>query len=115
MLLILILLAMLFAAAMVTISSFAKTYKEAQTYLAPMTIVAMVPAYLTMPLSPNEISVSYLFVPVLNAAIIFKEILYGMLDSVHLGIVLGSTLVYVFFFVLISTAAFRRESLIVKG
>ncbi|MBL0389474.1 ABC transporter permease [Tumebacillus sp. ITR2] len=108
-------LAIMFGALMLGVSSLAKTYKEAQTYLAPFMIVAMVPVYATMMLSAQEIPVQYFLLPVLNVTALMKEVLYGVLDLTHVLMVFGSSVVFAVLAVLVTSKLFRRESLIVKG
>ncbi|KEO80920.1 ABC transporter permease [Tumebacillus flagellatus] len=108
-------LCIMFGGLMLGISSLAKTYKEAQTYLAPFVIVAMVPVYATMMLSAKEIPVQYFWLPVLNVTALMKEVLYGVTDGTHVLMVFASSVVFAVIAVLITSKLFRRESLIVKG
>jgi sodium transport system permease protein len=108
-------LSIMFGALMLGVSSLAKTYKEAQTYLAPFVFVAMIPVYATMMLSINEIPTQYFLLPVLNTTTLMKEVLYGILDPVHVAMVFGSSLVFAILAVVLTAKLFRRESLIVKG
>jgi sodium transport system permease protein len=115
MLIVLLGLAVMFASLMLCVSSLAKTFKEAQTYMAPFMIAAMVPGYATMFVSPEEVPLQYFLLPVVNAAVMFKELLYGIIDFAHIGYVLGSTLAYAVLAILLASKLFRREGLIVKG
>ncbi|ARU61032.1 hypothetical protein CBW65_08085 [Tumebacillus avium] len=108
-------LAVMFSSLMLCVSSLAKSFKEAQTYLAPFMIVAMVPVYATMFLSPQDAPLYYYFLPVINATMMVKELLYGVVDFAHIGYVLGSTLVFAAAAVVLASKLFRREGLIVKG
>ncbi|ASS76961.1 hypothetical protein CIG75_19945 [Tumebacillus algifaecis] len=108
-------LAVMFASLMLCVSSLAKSFKEAQTYLAPFMIVAMVPVYATMFTSPQDAPLSYYFLPVVNATMMVKELLYGTVDFTHITYVLGSTLLYAAIAVGVASKLFRREGLIVKG
>ncbi|PWK04964.1 ABC transporter permease [Tumebacillus permanentifrigoris] len=105
----------MFGALMLGVSSLAKTYKEAQTYLAPFVFVAMVPVYATMMMSINEIPTQYFLLPVLNTTTLMKEVLYGVSDPAHVAMVFGSSLVFAILAVVLTANLFRRESLIVKG
>ncbi len=108
-------LAVMFASLMLCVSSLAKSFKEAQTYLAPFMIVAMVPVYMTMFLSPQDAPLQYFLLPVINATVLIKELLYGIADYTHIAYVLGSTFVYAAIAVVVAAKLFRREGLIVKG
>ncbi|TCP52116.1 sodium transport system permease protein [Tumebacillus sp. BK434] len=108
-------LAVMFASLMLCVSSLAKSFKEAQTYLAPFMVVAMVPVYATMFMSPQDAPTVYYFLPVINATMMVKELLYGIINWTHIGFVLGSILVYAGIAVVLASKLFRREGLIVKG
>lgn len=108
-------LSIMFGSLMLGVSSLAKTYKEAQTYLAPFVFLAMVPVYATMMLSANEIPPKYFWLPVFNVTALMKEVLYGMTVPAHVAIVFGSSLAFAVIAVLLTSKLFRRESLIVKG
>ncbi|MCK9905351.1 ABC transporter permease, partial [Frankia sp. Cpl3] len=54
-LLMLLLLAATFAGLELAISTWAKTFKEAQTYMTPVVLAAMVPSYMMLPLYPVDI------------------------------------------------------------
>jgi len=114
-LIVLFFVSIMFSSLMLGVSSLAKSFKEAQAYLTPFVFAALVPVYGTMMLSPNEIPTSYFFVPVMNAASMFKELLYGIVEPVHIAYVLGSSAVFVMIAVVVASRLFRRESLIVKG
>lgn len=114
-LLLLFLLSIMFAALLLGLSSLAKTFKEAQTYLSPVLIVAMIPPYLTMAMAPNEIPVNYFFIPVINVTVIFKELLFGIVNAQHILYAVGSTFLFVIVAISLAAMLFRRESLIVKS
>lgn len=114
-LLFLFLLSTMFAAIMLGLSSLAKSFKEAQTYVSPVMLAAMVPPYLIMSMGPNELPLLYFFIPILNATSVFKELLFGIVDLTHVVIAVGSTLLFVIAAIGFTAALFRRESLIVKA
>ncbi|MCK9909621.1 ABC transporter permease subunit, partial [Microbacteriaceae bacterium K1510] len=60
-LLMLLLLAATFAGLELAISTWAKTFKEAQTYMTPVVLAAMVPSYMMLPLNPVDIPLHYYF------------------------------------------------------
>jgi len=69
-------LAALFSAVFLAISSFAKSYKEAQGYLTPVFIIAELPAMAAL-LPGFELSQGAAVVPVLNVALLFKAVMIG--------------------------------------
>ena len=72
-------LAVFFAAAMLAIALFAKSYKEAQSYISPLMIVAIIPAIGGM-LPGVEFNSRLAMIPVLSTSLICKEIVSGTLS-----------------------------------
>ena len=69
-------LTIFFAASLLSISIFAKSFKEAQTMMTPLNIVIIVPA--AMGLLPGvELDALTAFIPILNISLAAKEILSG--------------------------------------
>lgn len=113
-LLIMFLLAVMFAGIQLALSTLAKSFKEASTYMSPIVIIAMIPAYLLMQTGVKDLTTSYFVLPIFNVIAIFKEFIFGVFDMAHIGMVIGSTLVYVFMAIGFAAYLFRKESLIFK-
>ena len=86
-------LTVLFAAAALAISLFARTQKEAQTYLAPLVAVVLLPAVAGL-LPGVELTAGLALVPVLNVALVCKELVSGEWPWGQLALIFGSTCVY---------------------
>ncbi|MFM1654727.1 ABC transporter permease [Brevibacillus sp. B_LB10_24] len=110
----LLLLAAMFAGLELAISTAAKSFKEAQTYMSPIIFVGMVPAYMIMPLNPVDVPFLYYVLPIFNGIAIFKEIFYGDLVAWHALVAILSSLVYVSLAIGIASRLFRKESLIMR-
>lgn len=113
-LLIMVLLGIMFAGVQLALSTLAKGFKEASTYMSPLVIVAMIPAYLLMQTGAKELETYHFVLPIVNVISIFKEFIYGIFNMGHIGMVIGSTLVYVAISVGIATFLFRKESFVFK-
>ena len=113
-LLIMFLLAVMFAGIQLALSTLAKSFKEASTYMSPIVIIAMIPAYLLMQTGVKDLTTSYFVLPIFNVIAIFKEFIFGVFDIAHIGMVIGSTLIYVFMAIGFAAYLFRKESLIFK-
>lgn len=113
-LLIIILLGIMFAGVQLALSTIAKGFKEASTYMSPLVIVAMIPAYLLMQTGAKELETYQFVLPIVNVIAIFKEFIYGIFNIGHIGMVIGSTLIYVAIAVGIATFLFRKESFVFK-
>nr|WP_275581929.1 ABC transporter permease [Brevibacillus fulvus] len=111
--LILLLLAAMFAGLELAISTWAKTFKEAQTYMTPVLFAAMVPSYMMLPLVPADIPLLYYVLPIFNGSALCKEIFFGEVQPLHVVCTLLSSLVYVAAVIWLAAALFRREKLLI--
>jgi sodium transport system permease protein len=68
--------AVMFSAVLMTISLFAKTFKEAQSYLTPMTFVVIIPAIAAV-LPGIELTSKLALVPILYVSLLCKELVTG--------------------------------------
>ena len=69
-------MAILFAAVAMLVASFARSFKEAQNYLSPLMIICMAPAYLSF-LPGVEINATWALVPIANVVLLSRELLLG--------------------------------------
>ncbi len=106
-------LAVLFAAVALTISLFARTQKEAQTYLAPMVAVVILPAVAGL-LPGVELNSTLALVPVLNVTLACKELVSGEWPWAHLALIFGSTCVYATAALAGCVRMFGRESVLFR-
>lgn len=111
----LITLGMVFAAVELAISTYARSFKEAQTYLSFLTIIAMVPGYATMMMQPDDLTLTMFFVPLLNAIASLKMILGGMINYTYLGIALGTSLLYVAASLSLAAWMFNQEKYLFRS
>ncbi|MBM7615332.1 ABC transporter permease [Alkaliphilus hydrothermalis] len=109
------LIAMMLSGVMLAISVFAKSYKEAGTYLSPITIVLMVPAYLTMFMDLRTISTNLFFIPILNAVLLMKEVLVDIINPVHIAITFSMSFALVVASLLFTKYMFNKESVIFRS
>lgn len=106
--------AVFFSALLFTLALFAKSYKEAQSYVSPLLIVAIVPSVSAM-LPGFDLTPALALVPVLNVSLVSKELLGGVFDWTHLGLVFGSMSLYAVAALALALAMFRRESVIFRS
>jgi sodium transport system permease protein len=107
-------LAVLFAAAALAISLFARSQKEAQTYLAPLSMVVLLPAAAGL-LPGVELDGLLALVPVLNVALACKALVSGVWPWGQLALIFGSTCVYAGVALAACVAMFRRESVLFRS
>ena len=107
-------IAVMFAALLLTISLFAKSYKEAQSYVSPLIIVVLMPAMMGM-LPGIELSAKTALVPILNISLACKEMLSGVWHWNYLALIFGSTCVYAGLALAACVRMFNREDVIFRA
>ena len=80
-----------FAALLLAISIYARTFKEAQNYISPLSILIFVPLVAAM-MPGVELNAKTALVPVMNVALAIKELIKGTADYMMLALIFGSTL-----------------------
>ncbi|HXY25547.1 MAG TPA: ABC transporter permease [Candidatus Acidoferrum sp.] len=107
-------LAVLFAAALLTIALFAKSYKEAQSYLTPMTFIVVIPAVASL-LPGFELTPKLALVPILSTSLVCKEIVAGTFHWNYILLILLSSCVYAAAALFIAVKTFQRESVLFRS
>jgi sodium transport system permease protein len=113
--LITITLGMVFSAIQLAVSTYARSFKEAQTYLSFLVFIAMVPGYATMMLQPDDLKMYMFFVPLLNAIASLKMILGSVINYTYLGIALGTSAAYVILSLIFAASLFNREKYLFRS
>jgi sodium transport system permease protein len=113
--LITITLGMVFAGIQLAISTYARSFKEAQTYLSFLIFVAMVPAYATMMMQPDDIQLVMFFIPLMNAIASLKMILGNVINYTNLAIALGSSAIYVVISLTFASWLFKQEKVLFRS
>ena len=107
-------LAVLFSAALMTISLFAKSYKEAQSYVTPMMMVVILPAVAAM-LPGVELTSKLALVPILNMSLLCKELVTGTYHWNYIAIIFSSTCVYAAAALFLAVKMFQREDVLFRS
>lgn len=108
------LLTMVFGALELSISIYARSFKEAQTYLSPLTIVAIAAGYGTYMMDVKNISIAVINIPIVNIVIVIKELINGIYNPLHIGITFGWLAIYIAASVLFARYMFSREEVIFR-
>jgi len=82
----------IFASVLLSISIYAKSFKEAQSYMGPMTILVIVPVMFSM-LPGVELKGGWAWVPLTNVSLAMKELVKGTMDYYQLFAIFGSTVI----------------------
>ncbi len=90
MLLMLIPTAAFFAAVMLSISIYARNYKEAQNYISPLMFLVVIPVMVAM-IPGVELNWTTALIPLTNISLAMKEILKGTIDFSMILAIFGST------------------------
>jgi sodium transport system permease protein len=107
-------LAVLFSAVLITIALFAKSYKEAQSYISPLMIVVIVPAVAAM-LPGAELTPKLSLIPILNVSLLCKELMTGTYHWNSIALIFFSTCVYAAAAIFIAVKMFHRESVLFRS
>lgn len=107
-------IAVLFAALTFTVSLFAKSYKEAQSYLGPMIIVVIMPAVVGM-LPGIDLNVKLALVPLLNLSLVCKEMLSGVWHWDYIALIFGSSSLYAAVALALAVKMFNREDVMFRA
>jgi sodium transport system permease protein len=66
--------------------------KEAQNYTAPIMTIVMVPYFLLIGLSPNELQAKHFLIPFMNIFALIKQLMYGVYEVKSIIYTTGSSL-----------------------
>ncbi|MFY9923641.1 MAG: ABC transporter permease [Opitutaceae bacterium] len=105
--------AILFSAILFSVSLVAKSLKEAQSYLTPMTFAVIVPVAIGV-LPGIDLNLKLAFVPILNISLICKEMLSGVWHWGYIGVIFGSTALYASIALALCVRMFRSENVIFR-
>jgi len=106
-------LAVFFSAALLALSLFAKSFKEAQSYISPLMIVVVLPAVAAL-LPGVELNPVLALVPVLNTSLVSKEIISGVYHWDLIALIFLSSSVYAVLAIAIAVKLFQREDVLFR-
>ena len=103
-----------FAGLLLAISIYARTFKEAQSYLSPLPIVMVLPA--SAGLIPGlEINAGLAMVPLVNVSLLSRDVLKGDLHWGYYSLTVLSCLLFAAACVALCVFMFKRESVVFRG
>jgi sodium transport system permease protein len=105
--------AVLFSAGVMTVALFAKSYKEAQSYISPLMFVVIVPAVAAM--LPIDLDAKLALVPILNASLLCKELVTGTYHWNYIAIIFFSMCIYAAVALFLAVKMFQREDVLVRS
>lgn len=104
-----IMFALLVASLQMVLSMMASTMKEAQNYVSPVMMVAMIPYFMLIDVSPNELTHTYFVIPFMNIYALIKQLIYGVYDLTSIILVVGSSAVFIAFTLGIGMVMFSKS------
>ena len=94
----------------ISIASFSKTFKEAQTALTPISLITCIPMFLEM-LSIN-IGGALSFIPIINHTIVINEMLLGNINISSIIITIISSCAYIVLLIMYIVREYNREKIL---
>lgn len=104
-------LAIFFAGVISAMVVRAKSFKEAQSIVTPMSFLVIIPAVIAL-LPGIKLDWTTVFVPILNVALATKEIVAGTIEPIHYIITVASLIALALAAVAISYRQFSKEGMI---
>ena len=103
--------ALFMSALVMCICAFAKSFKEANNYITPLTLVVMLTAYIGF--IPNvELDAKMALVPVANICLLMKDLLVFKYDFMLILLVLLSNVIYAFIAIWLLGRIYNSESIL---
>ncbi|WP_297518948.1 ABC transporter permease [uncultured Clostridium sp.] len=110
-----ILITLSFSALQLAISVYAKSFKEAQTYLGFLTFAPMIISYGTMYMDASGMGAFLYNIPILNAVLVMKEAIFGIYDPMHLILTFVWSVIYIILALVLARYMFNREEALFRS
>ncbi len=107
-------LAVLFAAALMAVSLFARNFREAQSYIGPLMFVVILPAMGSF-IPGVQLDTRFALVPILNISLAAKEVFGGTYQWPLLSLIFLSTCVYAAAALYFAVRQFHREDVLFRS
>jgi sodium transport system permease protein len=98
----------------VYLACFAKSYKEAQSYIGPLVMVVVMPAVIGL-LPGIELNAKLALVPLLNLSLVCKEMLSGVWHWNYIALIFASSCLYAGVALALAVRMFNREDVIFRA
>ncbi len=104
--------AVLFGAVMLAACSFARTFKEAQNYMMPVMMAAIIPAMIVAYMPTVDLEGMMLVIPVANVVVLMRELFLGRYDFPAITVSLLSTCLYAAAAVAVAARVYGNEAVL---
>ena len=103
------------SALQISVSIYARSTKEANSYLAAITMPTMILAFLPYMMDAKGINPAFFNIPITNAICLMKEFTVGIFDVKHIAIVVGWHIVYIIASIIFAKFMFSKEEVIFRN
>ncbi len=103
----------LISGVLVSISTYSRNMREANTYLSPVIMITILMSFVSM-LPGVELNVGFSMIPVINIALLFKEIMLDQFSMINFLVTIGSTLVLDMLMIVLTVKLFNREGILFR-
>ena len=100
---------------MLLVSTYARSIKEANTYLTPVTLIPVLLSVITMYTEPSSVSTAMMNIPILNVVIVIKEIIFNQLNYTHLYITFAWSVAYVIIAMVGAKMMYEKEEVVFRA
>ncbi len=107
-------IAVIFSAGLLAIALFAKSFREAQTYISPLTILVVMLAVVSV-LPGVELNARLALLPIVNTSLVSKEILTGTYHWNYIALIFASSCVYAALALGVAVKLFQREDVLFRA
>ncbi|MGL4848881.1 MAG: ABC transporter permease [Clostridium sp.] len=115
MIFLLLILLLAICAIQISISIFARSTKEAGTYLSGVITPIMIISYIPMFMDAKDISSFVFHLPIANSVALMKEFMVGISNFNHVGIVFFWNIIYLILAILATKYMFSREEVVFRS
>jgi ABC-type Na+ efflux pump permease subunit len=106
-----VLFAAFYAAVLLVVASFARSFKEAQAYVVPLTLVSLVPGLLAL-MPDLQLDYGTALVPLLNIVLLARDLLSGYGNAGLTLVVVTATVVYGYIALVLASHTFGAEAIL---
>ncbi|GLR69658.1 ABC transporter permease [Agaribacter marinus] len=103
----------IFAAVLLSLSIYARSYKEAQGYMTPLVFIVIVPVMIAL-MPGIELKGIYAWIPLTNVALAIKELIKGTMDYFQLLGIFGSSVLLAGLLIAFCVNWFNREKVLFR-
>jgi ABC-2 type transport system permease protein/sodium transport system permease protein len=106
-----VLFAMFFSAVLLAVTSFARSFKEAQAYLIPLMLVSIAPGVFSM-MPDLELSGVLIVTPLANIVLLARDLMQGTAGAAAAVIVVTSTMLYALAAIMVAARIFGTDAIL---